>query len=340
LIAYPAVVLAAWLADWEGGMLACLVALVVLPYAVLPPSQSFRIDAARDAIELGVFAVLSALLAALVTKMRRALAAADAARTARDAMVAIVGHDLRNPLQTIGLNAELLGSELDAAHPEATTHLARIRRAVERARRLVDGDLDRACGGELFPLRRAPYSLAALVEELLSAFDAAATQAGVRLDAPKPASLSGTLFCDPERILQALTNVVGNAIAYAPPGETVSIGVTRATEGVRFDVRNTGTEMTPDELEHAFERGWRGRRAGQGSGLGLWVAKTIVEAHGGTISARSAPEDGTTISIVLPAVQPAPVDVGALAGGAARARPRGAAAAQPEPRSEPVRPSR
>ena len=144
--------------------------------------------------------------------------------------------------------------------------------------------------------------LGQLVDETLSSFDILADRAAVRLDSPGSDTLAGTVFCDRDRITQALTNVVANAVSFTPPGGHVSLRVTRDPDAVRFEVEDSGPGMTSDELTHVFEQGWSGR-PGSGSGLGLWVAKAIIDAHGGTISAKSAPGRGTTMSVVLP--QPA-----------------------------------
>ncbi|MDF2694010.1 MAG: two-component sensor histidine kinase, partial [Labilithrix sp.] len=80
----------------------------------------------------------------------------------------------------------------------------------------------------------------------------------------------------------------------------VSIDVRRLSEGVRFEVRDSGPGMTKEEQRHAFDRLWHGRGPGHGSGLGLWIARSLVEAHGGTIQATAQPGKGTTLTFLLP----------------------------------------
>ncbi len=297
LLMYPAVVLAAWLGSWQAAAMVLLVSVVVIPYYVLPPPGTFHIQAARDAVELGIFCVLSGLIVTLLVRMRRALEAAAEATAARDAMVAIVAHDLRNPLETIGLNAELLAADVGDEHVRA--RLTRISRAAERAHRLVEGNLDSARGQDLFPLHRDVYPVAQLIDDVVGSFENLTGRATIRLDTSVPDGVSGTLFCDRDRMAQALTNIVANAVALTPPERDVTVRVRREPDAVRFEVEDSGPRLTSEQIAHMFDQHWSGR-PGVGSGLGMWVTKAIVDAHGGSISVRGAPNEGNTVSVVLP----------------------------------------
>ena len=123
LLVYPAVIFATWIGGWPAGITVILMASLALPYWFLPPLDSFAIVARRDAIDLGIFVVMSLAFVWLVVRVRSTLMEARTARgiaeratAAKDTVLAVVAHDLRNPLQTIGLSAELLSTELAAAN--------------------------------------------------------------------------------------------------------------------------------------------------------------------------------------------------------------------------------
>jgi signal transduction histidine kinase len=308
LLVYPAVLIAAAGGGWSAGLTALVVSALALPYWFLPPVDSFAVAARRDALDLAIFCAVSLQMTWLVERMKRALreahaakATAEAATAARDTVLAVVAHDLRNPLQTIGLNSELLSRAVAGQGERVEGTVARIHRAAERARRLVDNILDSARIGALpFPIEPTVSPLASLLEESMSPFKAMADARSIELDLPASEALRGTIACDHDRIVQVLTNLVANALHYTPVGGKVVVDVGRLPQGVRFEVRDTGPGMTAEELEHAFDRLVHGKGPGHGSGLGLWIAKALVEAHGGTIEAVSEPGRGTSMVFVLP----------------------------------------
>lgn len=315
LLVYPAVVIAAWWGGRAAGVAAVITSAVALAYSFLPPSDSLAIAARRDALDLALFLGASLLLTELIGRVKRALAEARAARRdaeaaleARDTVLAVVAHDLRNPLQTIGLNAELLAAEVSGAGAGTERHMKRIRDAAGRARRLVDGILDSArIGPEPFPIEKSTLSLASLVDESLSTFLMVARARAIDLEVPSSETLGGSITCDGERIAQVLSIIVGNALHYTPSGGKVTVAVRRRPEDVTFEVTDTGSGMAPNELARAFDRRWHGGHAGHGFGLGLWIARALVEAHGGRIHAESEPGKGTRMTFTVP--QPAADEV-------------------------------
>ena len=114
---------------------------------------------------------------------------------------------------------------------------------------------------------------------------------------------AGAVDCDAHRILQVLSNLVGNSLKVMPHGGTLRAAVARAGREVVFEVSDSGPGISPEDQPHVFERYWRSPDATYGgSGLGLSIARGIVQAHGGTISVRSAPGEGATFTFTLPAV--------------------------------------
>ena len=308
LLVYPAVVVAAWFGRRTAGVTAILTASFALAYWLFPPTPSFAVAARRDALDLMMFCGVSVVLVELIARVKRALEqantatrAAEAATNARDTVLAVVAHDLRNPLQTIGLTAELLAASEAGRDERDERKLMRIRHAAARARRLVDDLLDGArIDGDPFPLELASSPLASLVDESLSPFIPIAEARSIELDLPGSGGLGGAILCDRDRIVRVLSNLVGNALQYTPRGGKVAVAVQRSPDGVRFEVSDTGPGMTKDELAHACERLWHGQGPGHGFGLGLWIAKALVEAHGGGLQAASEAGRGTRMSFVVP----------------------------------------
>lgn len=314
LLVYPAVVLSAWWAGWEAGAVAIVTAAFVLAYWLLPPAPSIAVAAKRDVVDLAIFCGVSSMVVYLITRTRRALNEARAAQeisetanAAKETVLAVVAHDLRSPLQTIGLSAEILAAEMAGRSTRIELQLGRLRRSAERARRLVDNIIDSArIGGTPFPLEKTSCSLSALVEESVSPFRSLSEARSIQLEVPSNQDLEGSIVCDRNRIVQVLTNLLSNAFQYTARGGKVVIGVRRTSDDMGFFVTDTGCGMTRVELAHAFERLWHGQGPGHGSGLGLWITKALVEAHGGEISAASEVGRGTTMTFVLPQPSPEP----------------------------------
>jgi signal transduction histidine kinase len=175
--------------------------------------------------------------------------------------------------------------------------------------RLVEDLLDAASlrGGAL-KLHRAARRVGAAFEEAERMLRPLADAGAVRLTfdaAPGASSAVGSL--DQQRVIQLLSNLVGNGVKFTPPGGTVRVNYAADGEGVIASVSDTGTGIAPDDLPHLFAAFWRGdgaqQRAGdarRGVGLGLWIAQSIVEAHAGTLRVESQPGVGTTFHFTLP----------------------------------------
>jgi two-component system sensor histidine kinase BaeS len=137
-----------------------------------------------------------------------------------------------------------------------------------------------------------------VVHDAVEAFRGTAEGAGIALEARVAPGLP-TIEVDPVRIAEVLANLISNALRATPRGGTVEVGVGPEPAGVAFSVRDTGSGIPADQLPHIFERFVRSADSG-GAGLGLAIARTLVEAHGGTITATSEPEGGVTMRFVVP----------------------------------------
>jgi len=215
-------------------------------------------------------------------------------------LMADITHELRTPLTVIQGNLE---GFLDGVYSPDEAHLKSLLDETQILARLVEDlrTLSLAESGAL-QLKKEPTDLGILIGETISAFRSQADAAGVKLDVQGPQAL--TLNIDPERIRQVLSNLIANALRYTPRDGTIQIQYarTKAESGriVEVSVQDSGIGIAPDVLPHIFNRFFKSRDS-SGTGLGLPIARHLVEAHGGTITAESQPGRGTTMQFTLPA---------------------------------------
>ena len=214
-------------------------------------------------------------------------------------LFADVAHELRTPLSVIQGNAEGL---LDGLYPPDRAHLEPVLDETRIMARLLD-DLQTLSTAEAGALRlhREPVDPRQLAEEAVTAFRQRADAAGIRLELRAATGLPA-LEADPMRIGEVLSNLLSNALRHTPPEGSVEVSVERADgePAVAFSVRDTGSGIAPDALPHVFDRFVKGPDSG-GAGLGLAIARSLVEAHGGTITCHSTLGHGATMRFVLPA---------------------------------------
>jgi two-component system, OmpR family, sensor histidine kinase BaeS len=233
-------------------------------------------------------------LAATFDRMADNLARQDQLR--RD-VVADVAHELRTPVAVLQAGHEAL---LDGVVDPTPAQLSSLRDEVLRLARLVD-DLHTLAAAEAATLQLSsrPCDLAeianAAADSLASRFEAADITLERRLT---PVGVQA----DSQRMHQVVTNLVGNALKFTPPGGRVTLEAGPADGQARLKVADTGAGIPSDELPRIFDRFWRGRRAAgvAGSGIGLAVVAELVRAHGGTVTATSTPGQGTQLVVTLP----------------------------------------
>jgi PAS domain S-box-containing protein len=222
----------------------------------------------------------------------------DAARTKEDFLV-FVSHDLRNPLNAIFMTAAAL---LKTAPDERVRKGAeRIGRAVDAMTCLISDILDMAAiSASQLRLTPKPCDGARLVREAVESLSPLATAKGLWLEA-RPSGAALVVLCDERRIQQVLGNLIGNAIKHSRAGTTISVGARAGEDGVRFAVADSGRGIPADQVPRLFERFFQAKPEGNGHGLGLYIAKGIVEAHGGRIGVDSMVSVGSTFWFTLPA---------------------------------------
>jgi signal transduction histidine kinase len=255
---------------------------------------------------VAIAAYIAAVLGRSYKKERRALETARTAIAARDEIMAMVAHDLRNPLSSIAMHAALLRSR---APNEITRHADGIEAVVHRMDSLIKSMLDVATieSGH-FTVRPEPCEVEDLINATLEMFGGLAEDKQIRLDTVLVATKT-LVRADRDRVLQVLQNLVGNAIKFTQQGGRVTVTAEREGAVVRFRISDNGPGIATENLACVFDRFWKHEAAGKkGTGLGMFIAKGIVEAHGGQISVESAPGHGTSFSFTLPVIERAVVD--------------------------------
>jgi chemotaxis family two-component system sensor kinase Cph1 len=233
---------------------------------------------------------------------RRFLSEQRAVR-ARDDLLAVVSHDLRNPLASILLHADAMLTPALADHernlPVPHGGPERIRRAAVHMKSMIDDLLDLASiEAHRFTLHVQPVESRGLVEEAVQIASPLAdakqiTLAVELIDTP-------SLHADPERILRVLSNLLGNAIKFTPRKGTITVRAARLGDDLSITVADTGPGIPAGDLPHVFDRYWKtSTTSSPGTGLGLYIASGIIEAHGGKIRAESSAA-GASFTFTLP----------------------------------------
>jgi two-component system OmpR family sensor kinase len=251
-----------------------------------------------------------------------------ASLTAQRRFVADASHELRTPLTSLEGLSEMLLMGADQGDTHVVQRAARSMHAeLRRLGRLVADLLTLSRLDNTTPVRFTQLDAGRLAAEVAEQMRPLAEAKEVRLVTicPGPAPVNG----EPDRLKQVMLNLVDNAIRHTPPGGEISVSALAdpARGEVRIEVRDTGPGIDPKDLPHIFDRFYRGdasrARTTGNTGLGLAIARAIVEAHSGTISAESAPGQGATFRVVLPAAGKPP-------------RHEAAPAPQPQPQSQPA----
>jgi PAS domain S-box-containing protein len=233
---------------------------------------------------------------------------AQRATRARDEVLGVVSHDLRNPLSAVAMCTRVL---LDSP-PQQEEQRRELYGAIAEASRLMDRliqdllDISSIEAGRL-PVHRSIQEIKPLVESAVGMLQGRAADQGITLRASVPTGLPA-LYVDGPRIIQVLTNIIGNAIKFTENGGSANVSTEHDLDRVVIRVADSGRGIPADQLPHVFERFWRAPSGSvRGSaGLGLTIAKGIVEAHGGKVWAESNMGSGTTVSFSLPLPDYAP----------------------------------
>lgn len=256
-----------------------------------------------DVADLALAADL-ARRAALVVEHARLFHEAEQATRARDEILAVVAHDLRNPLNTVMMAAGIMIETSSPERPQERRQAEIVRRAADRMNRMIQDLLDvkRMESGRL-GLETKPETANTLICDTIEMLRPLAEGSSIRMESHVAPNLPPVL-ADATRVSQVLSNLVGNAVKFTARDGLISITAERGEGEVRFAVIDTGPGIPAEQLPHIFGRFWQAKAADRrGIGLGLAIAKGIVEAHRGRIWVESSVGLGSTFYFTLPAVR-------------------------------------
>jgi two-component system sensor histidine kinase BaeS len=290
------------------GTVALMVALILSFYlsrGVTGPVQAMSLASERIAAghyEERVHVTGQDELSRLATRFNEMAGRLDEVESMRRRLLADISHELRTPLTSIQGSLEGL---MDGVLPASTETYQQIHSEAQRLNRLVN-DLQELSRVEAraFQLERGSVDVAGLITTVLKRLSPMAASRRVQLTVASLQELP-SLYADEDRLLQVLSNITSNAINYTPAGGNITLSARRVANDVEIEVTDTGAGIAPEHLPRIFDRFYRidksrSRQAG-GSGIGLTIARALVEAHGGRIWAQSLGEGkGSTFVVVLP----------------------------------------
>ena len=247
----------------------------------------------------------------MAEQLEQAFARERALEAGRRELISAVSHDLRTPLSTTRAMVEALADEVVTDRSDVQRYLGLILHDIQHLSRLIDDllELSQIDSGALH-LRCVPVDVAQLVSETVAAYQAPAAENDVHLEeavasSVEPARVEG----DPDRLQRVLRNLLDNALRHTPAGGTIQVQAARAGGQVQVSVSDSGPGVAEADLERIFDRFYRGelsrRReessaAASGAGLGLAIARGLVQAHRGRIWAEPSPLGGVSVQIRLP----------------------------------------
>ena len=275
-------------------------------YFFLPPLHTLALTDSGNWVALAVFVVTSVVVSELATRARRrGFAAAEARRSdaAKTAVLHAVSHDLRSPLTAIRVAAGGLESgslELDADDRAALLETIRLETA--RLERLVANllDLSRLEAG-VAPAHRELWPVDELVSRALEALAADAARVRVTLDREAP-----LVSVDATQLERVLVNLLENALRFSSPADPVELDVATTGDDVLVTIADRGPGLEPESLERIFEPFEHGRGGGEGTGLGLAIARGFAEANGCRVWAEARPGSGALFTLALPSAAARP----------------------------------
>ena len=239
----------------------------------------------------------------LLASEREARATAEAAVRGRDEVLRVVAHDLGNSMSAVLVTSTLLLRTLPegAEGEKARRRVENIRSLVEQMQRLRQDLLDVAMleAGQM-TLEKGPSGPGTLIEQSLERYAPVAEERSIELTSSVAPDLP-RVMADESRLLQVVANLLTNALKFTPPGGKIVLGAEPDRDGVRFFVRDTGPGIPPENLPRLFDRFWTTKQGNPfGAGLGLAIAKGIVEAHGGRMWVESTAGEGSVFAFTIP----------------------------------------
>jgi len=238
----------------------------------------------------------------LLNREQRAHSNTKTALTTREEFVAIVSHDLRNPIGTILASVDLLMEEpaIKSIGQDAHQWLAMIKRNAETSLRLISDllDMERINEGKIH-LQIDSCPIRELIDHTVESYSLLAKEKNITLEY-SPSGFDRTIDCDKDRVAQVLSNLLSNALKFTPPGGTVTVAIEDIKGSLKVSIKDTGIGIPEYQKIRIFERFAQiGNKRRSGLGLGLYISKTLVESHQGKIWVNSAPGEGSEFCFTL-----------------------------------------
>jgi signal transduction histidine kinase len=288
----PTVMLISWLWGFGPGLVSAALFTVALRVFWTPPESFIHANS-----DVALFLLVSVAICVTIRSLLRARQRADTATRSREQLLAVVAHDLTNPLHAVKLAEERIRFTTRDT-PGIDRSLKTIRNATSRMDHLLRDlvDTTRIEHDELVVTLR-PEPVAAIVQEVGQLYAPQAQEAGLTLEVSTPPA-EIVANCDRNRLMQILGNLIGNALKFTPEGGRIVLRALELPAAVRFEVEDSGTGIRPEHLPHIFER-FRSFDA-RGTGLGLFIARTLVAAHAGQLFVQSRLGHGATFWFEIP----------------------------------------
>lgn len=307
-IVIVSVVLSAIYGGMGPGVLAAVVAAGGVDYFIIEPLGQVLTSYAGF-IRIVMYTFTATLVGSIVGSLRDAYRdlhvqyeQTERQKRARDTLLAIVSHDLRSPLSAVLLGMEYLKRTVSRGAPleGMARQVDAIYRSAHHMRRLVDDLLDAArIEAGRFTIEPDRQELVSILGEAAASARLAADAKGIQIDVNAPGA-AHFVRCDRQRLIQVLTNLLGNAVKFSSDGARVELRLADEGEWLRIDVQDWGPGIRESDLPHLFTRYWQAAdTAHLGTGLGLFIAKTVVESHGGRIAVASRLGEGSTFTVHL-----------------------------------------
>jgi signal transduction histidine kinase len=290
-------------------MLCALVTAVGIDYLLAEPLfQVF--DSWTSLLRIVTYGTVGCLIADLVSSLRAAYRRLHEAHQkaclavkARDNVLAMVSHDLRSPLSSVLLHAGFLWRALAQAEPvtDLRSGLESIHRSARTMNRLIEDLLDAVkIEAGRFRVEQKMSDLLPVIEDAIESTRSAAEAKRIRLVLDVP-NARQELSCDRDRLTQAMTNLLSNAVKFSPDGAPVEVKLDSSGDWISISVQDWGPGIPDEHLCQLFRPYWQAAETAHlGTGLGLYISKSIVDAHGGRIEVRSAQTRGAVFTVLLP----------------------------------------
>ena len=226
--------------------------------------------------------------------------AQDAIRV-REEVVAVLSHDLKNPLSGVLLNTHLLLRNVSSEESAHKRKVERIKHSAERMHNLIEDILDvTKMDAGTFTIDPQKEDVRSFVMEAIELHRSISEEKGIKLQIDFMDDCK-EIICDRQRILQVLSNLLGNAIKFTPNGQSIRLTVENIDQSIQFSIKDSGPGISADKIPLIFDRYWQASETKKlGAGLGLFIAKSIVEAHKGKIRVESQEGHGANFIFTLP----------------------------------------